>query len=86
MLDATLLAVQKWGRIISVSTEGAVGYRDEVSYWASKNALESYTRSAAIELARFGITANIVSPGPIQTGWIPKEQERRLRGRSRLVV
>lgn len=34
----------KWGRIVNVSTEGAPGYRDEVSYWASKNALESYSR------------------------------------------
>lgn len=68
----------KWGRIISVSTEGAVGYKDEVSYWASKNALESFTRSAAEELARYGITVNIVSPGAIQTGWIPKDEESEL--------
>ncbi len=65
----------KWGRIVGVSTDGAVGYRDQISYWASKNALESYSRSAAEELARYGITVNIVSLGPIQTGWIPKEQE-----------
>ena len=68
----------KWGRIINVSTEGAPGYRDEVSYWASKNALESYSRSAAEELARFGVTVNIVSPGAIQTGWIPKEKEPQI--------
>jgi 3-oxoacyl-[acyl-carrier protein] reductase len=65
----------KWGRIVSVSTEGALGSRDEVSYWASKSALESFTRSAAEELARSGVTVNIVSPGAIQTGWIPKEKE-----------
>lgn len=68
----------KWGRIINVSTEGAPGYKDEVSYWASKSALESFSRSAAEEFARFGITVNIVSPGTIQTGWIPKEEEPKL--------
>lgn len=65
----------QWGRIISVSTEGALGSRDEVSYWASKSALESFSRSAADELARSGVTVNIVSPGAIQTGWIPKGKE-----------
>lgn len=61
------------GRIINVSTDGASGYPDEISYWASKHALESYTRAAAIELGPYGITVNIVSPGPVQTGWMPPE-------------
>jgi len=60
-----------WGRIVNVSTGGAPGFAEEVSYGASKAALESYSRAAAQELARFGITVNIISPGPIQTGWIP---------------
>ncbi len=59
-----------WGRIITVSTDGSPGFASEVSYGASKSALESYSRAAALELGRLGITANIVSPGPIQTGWI----------------
>lgn len=74
----------RWGRIISVSTEGAVGYKDQVSYWASKNALESFTRGAAEELAQFGVTANIVSLGAIQTGWIPKDKENEFVARIRL--
>jgi 3-oxoacyl-[acyl-carrier protein] reductase len=64
-----------WGRIINVSTDGATCFPEEISYGASKAALESYTRSAALELGRFGITVNIVAPGPIQTGWITPEME-----------
>ncbi len=47
-----------------------------MSYGASKAALESYSRSAAMELGQFGITVNVVAPGPIQTGWIPAETEQ----------
>jgi 3-oxoacyl-[acyl-carrier protein] reductase len=67
-----------WGRIISITTDGAPGFFHEVSYGASKYALESYTRAAAEELGRYGITANIVSPGPIQTGWITPELEAQI--------
>lgn len=67
-----------WGRIISVSTDGAPGFVHELSYGASKYALESYTRAAAGELGKYGITANIVSPGPTQTGWISPELEARV--------
>lgn len=58
----------KWGRIISITTGGAECFPGEVSYGASKNALESYTRSAGKELARFGVTANLIAPGATQTG------------------
>jgi 3-oxoacyl-[acyl-carrier protein] reductase len=64
-----------WGRIVNLSTDGAHCFPGEISYGASKAALEAYTRSAAAEMGRFGITVNIVSPGPIQTGWITPEME-----------
>jgi len=64
-----------WGRIINISTDGACCFPEEVSYGASKAALEAYSRSAAVELSRYGITVNIVSPGPIQTGWITPDME-----------
>lgn len=67
-----------WGRIINVSTEGAHCFPSEISYGASKLALEGYTRSAALELGQFGITVNAVSLGPIQTGWITPELEKQL--------
>lgn len=68
----------QWGRIVNVSTAGAKCFPSEVSYGASKFALESYTRSAASELGKFGITVNAVSLGPVQTGWITQELEREI--------
>jgi len=59
-----------WGRIVNLSTDGSASFPGEVSYGASKYAIESYSRAAAGELGRFGITVNIVSPGPTDTGWI----------------
>ncbi len=59
-----------WGRIVNVSTDAADTFPGSISYGASKHALESYSRSAAVELARFGITVNVVAPGPIQSGYI----------------
>ena len=68
----------QWGRIVNVSTAGAERFPSEVSYGASKFALESYTRSAASELGKFGITVNAVSLGPVQTGWITEDLEREI--------
>ncbi len=65
-----------WGRIINVSTDGAAAFPTEVSYGASKYAIESFSRSAASEFGSLGITVNIVSLGPIQTGWIAPELEK----------
>jgi 3-oxoacyl-[acyl-carrier protein] reductase len=64
-----------WGRIINISTDGAYCFPEEISYGASKAALEAYSRSAAVEMGKYGITVNIVSPGPIQTGWIRPDLE-----------
>jgi len=66
------------GRIVNVSTAGAERFPSEISYGASKYALESYTRSAAMELGKFGISVNVVSLGPVQTGWITTELEREI--------
>jgi 3-oxoacyl-[acyl-carrier protein] reductase len=59
-----------WGRIINLTTGGAAGFPQEVSYGASKYALESYTLAAAWELGREGITANVLCPPATDTGWI----------------
>jgi 3-oxoacyl-[acyl-carrier protein] reductase len=67
----------RWGRIINVSTDGASGFPREASYGASKHALESYSRAAASELGKYGITVNVVSLGAIQTGWITPQLEEQ---------
>jgi len=69
---------KNWGRIINISADCAWGSPGEVSYRASKYALESYSRSAAAELGPYGITVNIVSPGPVQSGYISSEIEESL--------
>jgi 3-oxoacyl-[acyl-carrier protein] reductase len=67
-----------WGRIINLSTDAAHAHVANVSYAASKHAIESYSRSAAAELGTYGITVNIVAPGPIQTGYITPEAEAEI--------
>jgi 3-oxoacyl-[acyl-carrier protein] reductase len=67
-----------WGRIINVSADCSWGSPGEISYRASKYALESYSRSAAAELGPLGITVNVVSPGPVQSGYIAPEAEKAL--------
>lgn len=65
----------KWRRIINISTDWAECFPTEISYGASKAATEAFSRAAAVELGKYGITVNIIGPGPIQTGWMSKEVE-----------
>lgn len=65
----------KWGRVINISTDAAHCHAANVSYAASKHAIESYSRSAAVEMGKYGITVNIVAPGPVQTGYISPKTE-----------
>lgn len=66
----------RWGRIVNISTAGSRCFPSEVSYGASKYALESFTRSAAYELGQLGITVNALALGPVQTGWITPDLEK----------
>ncbi len=59
-----------WGRIIGLTSGGDIGFPGEVSYGAAKAAQDSYTMSAAIELADHGVTANMVHPPVTDTGWV----------------
>lgn len=64
-----------WGRIVGLTSGGPNGFPEEVSYGASKAALENFTMSAAWELGRFGVTANVVHPPVTDTGWVTPEVE-----------
>ena len=59
---------QKWGRVISISSVAArMGNKGLTHYSASKAAVEGFSRSLAIEVAKLNITVNAVSPGFIKT-------------------
>jgi 3-oxoacyl-[acyl-carrier protein] reductase len=58
---------QNYGRIVSVSSVSALGNRGQANYSTAKAGLQGLTRTLAIELGPFGITANAVAPGFIDT-------------------
>jgi 3-oxoacyl-[acyl-carrier protein] reductase len=60
------------GRIISLTSDHTVG---NVPYGASKGALDRITLAAAQEFAELGVTANVINPGPTDTGWMTSEQK-----------
>lgn len=57
----------RFGRIVSISSRAALGKELRTSYSAAKAGLQGMTRTWALELGNVGITANTVSPGPIET-------------------
>jgi 3-oxoacyl-[acyl-carrier protein] reductase len=68
-----------WGRIVGLTSGGPLGFPQEVSYGAAKAAQENLTMSAALELAEYGVTANVVHPPVTDTGWITPDVERAVR-------
>jgi len=56
-----------WGRIVNLSSTSALGNRGQANYAAAKAGLQGFTKTLAIELGRFGVTANAVAPGFIVT-------------------
>lgn len=66
-------AVQKfqveagWGRIVNLSSTSALGNRGQANYATAKAGLQGFTKTLAIELGRYGVTANAIAPGFIQT-------------------
>lgn len=58
---------KKYGRIINISSTSALGNRGQANYAAAKAGLQGFTKTLAIELGRYGITANSVAPGFIET-------------------
>jgi 2-hydroxycyclohexanecarboxyl-CoA dehydrogenase len=57
---------QRWGRVVSIASEaGRAGQRGQVGYSAAKGGILGMTRSLALEVGRFGVTVNAVSPAMI---------------------
>jgi 3-oxoacyl-[acyl-carrier protein] reductase len=56
-----------WGRIVNLSSTSALGNRGQANYSAAKAGLQGFTKTLALELGRFGVTANAVAPGFIET-------------------
>jgi 2-hydroxycyclohexanecarboxyl-CoA dehydrogenase len=57
-----------WGRVVSIASEaGRIGAPRSSIYAASKGAVIAFSKSIAAEVARSGVTVNVVSPGPIDT-------------------
>jgi 3-oxoacyl-[acyl-carrier protein] reductase len=75
-------AVQKhmieagWGRVVNLSSISALGNRGQVNYSAAKAGLQGFTKTLAIELGKFGVTANAIAPGFIQTEMTKATAER----------
>jgi NAD(P)-dependent dehydrogenase (short-subunit alcohol dehydrogenase family) len=73
-----------YGRIVNTSSVAARGSIAGSSYGAAKGAIEGLTRSAAIEVARYGITVNCIAPGLINAGMfltVDKDYQESVRAR-----
>ena len=57
----------KFGRVVNLSSSSALGNRGQANYSAAKAGLQGFTKTLAIELGKFGVTANAIAPGFIVT-------------------
>ena len=67
---------KKYGRIINISSTSALGNRGQANYATAKAGLQGFTKTLAIELGKYGITANAVAPGFIETDMTKATAER----------
>lgn len=58
---------QKYGKILNLSSIGAMGNRGQANYSAAKAGVEGLTKTLALELGPFGVNANAIAPGFIAT-------------------
>lgn len=84
---APILVRQGHGRIVMLaSISGSLVWSERAAYAASKGGVLALAKSCAVDLARYGITVNSVSPGPIatpQTGSLHSpEVQAKVRGRN----
>lgn len=76
--DVEVNAERTWGRIVALTSDHVV---HNLPYGASKGALDRIVLAAAGELGSRGITANLVNPGPIDTGWMTADVKTALSAR-----
>ena len=65
-----------FGRIVNLSSSSALGNRGQANYSAAKAGLQGFTKTLAIELGKFGVTANAIAPGFIETDMTAATAER----------
>jgi 3-oxoacyl-[acyl-carrier protein] reductase len=70
------MVAAKWGRVISLSSISSLGNRGQVNYSAAKAGLQGFTKTVAIELGPFGVTANAIAPGFIASEMTRATAER----------
>jgi 3-oxoacyl-[acyl-carrier protein] reductase len=66
----------KFGRVVSMSSVSALGNRGQTNYSTAKAGLQGFTKTLAIELGKFGVTANAIAPGFIETEMTRATAER----------
>lgn len=66
----------RWGRVVSLSSTSALGNRGQANYAAVKAGLQGFTKTLAIELGRYNVTANAIAPGFIATDMLRQTAER----------
>ncbi|GAB3165212.1 3-oxoacyl-ACP reductase FabG [Amycolatopsis stemonae] len=67
---------EKYGRIVNLSSTSALGNRGQVNYSAAKAGMQGFTKTLAIELGKFNVTANAIAPGFIATDMTAATAER----------
>ncbi|GHE09817.1 3-oxoacyl-ACP reductase FabG [Klenkia taihuensis] len=66
----------EFGRIVNLSSVSALGNRGQVNYSAAKAGMQGFTKTLAIELGRYNVTANAIAPGFIETEMTAATAER----------
>jgi len=66
----------RWGRIVNLSSTSALGNRGQANYATAKAGLQGFTKTLAVELGKFGVTANAIAPGFIVTDMTRATAER----------
>ena len=73
---APMMIEQKFGRIINISSfVGQAGNFGQANYAASKGGIIAFTKTAALELAKYNVTCNALAPGFTETGMLAKVPE-----------